>query len=139
MNYSICRYVCVNVYIYIYIYITCVYIYIYILPLSSSLLLALLLSLSLSSSLSLCLSSCVYIYIYICWEERFYIPPPPGSDFGDCDCTRIDTKASIYHPLWVVVVVYRIGLPNINNPGLGGSVGTQHGRFFQLIVLTIIH
>ena len=33
------------------------------------------------------------------WEERFYTPPPPGSDFWDCDC-----------PLWVMVV-YGIGLP----------------------------
>ena len=31
-------------------------------------------------------------------------------NFGDCDCTRIEAKASIHHPLWVVVV-YRIGLP----------------------------
>ena len=39
------------------------------------------------------------------WEERFYTPPPPGSGFSDCDCARIETKASIHPPLWVVVVV----------------------------------
>ena len=43
-------------------------------------------------------------------EERFYTPPPPGSDFRDCSCARIETKTSIHHPLWVVVV-YRIALP----------------------------
>ena len=49
-------------------------------------------------------------------EERFYTPPP-GCGFWDCDCTMIETKASIHHPLWVVmvVVVYRIGLPNTLN------------------------
>ena len=51
------------------------------------------------------------------WEEIFYTPPPPGRDFWDCDCTRIETEASIHHPLWVVVVVvvvvvYRFGLPS---------------------------
>ena len=46
------------------------------------------------------------------WEERFYTPPPPGSNFRDCKCDRSKTKASIHHPLWVVVVVYIIALPN---------------------------
>ena len=33
------------------------------------------------------------------WEERFYTPsPPPGSDFRDCKCARIETTASIHHP-----------------------------------------
>ena len=40
---------------------------------------------------------CVYIYIYI--YIYMYMPR---------DCTRIETKASIHLPLWVVV--YRIGL-----------------------------
>ena len=44
------------------------------------------------------------------WEERFYTPPPPGSNFRDCKCDRFKTKASIHHPLWVVVV-YIIALP----------------------------
>ena len=51
-------------------------------------------------------------------KERFYTPPPPGSCFRDCDCTIIETKASIHHLLWVMVlvvvvavVVYRFGLP----------------------------
>ena len=48
------------------------------------------------------------------WEERFYTPPPPGNNLRDCKCARIETKVSIHHPLWVVVV-YRIGLPNIIN------------------------
>ena len=43
--------------------------------------------------------------------KRFSTPPPPGSNFKDCQCARIETKASIHHPLWVVVVVYRIGNP----------------------------
>ena len=34
-------------------------------------------------------------------------------------CTRIETKASIHHPLWVVVVVYRVGLPKKLFYGLG--------------------
>ena len=29
----------------------------------------------------------------------------------DCNCARIETKASIHHPLWVVAV-FRIGFPN---------------------------
>ena len=46
------------------------------------------------------------------WDVIFYTPPPPGSDCRDCDCTRIETKATIPHLLWVVVVVvYRIGPP----------------------------
>ena len=47
------------------------------------------------------------------WEERFYYtPPPPGNHLRDCNCARIETKASIHHPLWVVVVVvYKIVLP----------------------------
>ena len=44
------------------------------------------------------------------WEDRFYTPPPPERESWDCNCARIETKASIHHPLWVVVV-YRIGLP----------------------------
>ena len=43
--------------------------------------------------------------------ERFYTPPSPGSDLWDCSCARIETEASIQRPLWVVVVVYRIGFP----------------------------
>ena len=45
-------------------------------------------------------------------EERFYTPPPPppGNDFWDCRCAIIQTKASIHHPLWVVVT-YKIALP----------------------------
>ena len=46
------------------------------------------------------------------WEEIFYTPPPPGSSSWDCKCARTATKASIHHPLWVGVVVCRIGLPN---------------------------
>ena len=81
---------------------------------------------------------CVYIYIYtythtyisvsFCercdevvdalhedvWEGTVYTPPPPGSDFRDCDCARIETKASIHHPLWLVVVS-RIGFPKCAN------------------------
>ena len=50
------------------------------------------------------------------WEERFYKPPPHGSNFRDCECARTETKASIHHPLWVVVVVvYKIALPTISN------------------------
>ena len=42
-------------------------------------------------------------------EERFYAPPPPGNNFWDCKCARIETTASIHHPLWVVVMlVYKI-------------------------------
>ena len=44
------------------------------------------------------------------WEERFHAPPPPGSNFRDCKCARIEAKASVHHPLWVVVV-YEIDLP----------------------------
>ena len=33
------------------------------------------------------------------------------SDFWDCGCARIETKASIHHPLWVVVA-YNIGFPS---------------------------
>ena len=33
------------------------------------------------------------------WEERFYTPPPPGGDFRDCKCARIETKASIHSSL----------------------------------------
>ena len=64
----------------------------------------------------------VYTYIYIydnlgtgceVRKERFYTPPPPGSNFRDCKRVGIETKAYIHHPLWVVVVVVRrIGLPN---------------------------
>ena len=32
------------------------------------------------------------------WEEGFYTPPPPGSNFWDCKCARIETRASIHHP-----------------------------------------
>ena len=46
------------------------------------------------------------------WEERFYARPPPGSNFRDCKCARIETKASIHHPLWVVMVVYKIVIHN---------------------------
>ena len=42
---------------------------------------------------------------YFEWRERFYTPPPPGSDFQGCDCTRTETQASLHHPLWVLVVV----------------------------------
>ena len=62
------------------------------------------------------------------WEERFCTPPPPGGNFGDRECARIETKASIHHPLWVVVVVvvvYRIDLPN-DALQLGG--GEPSGR-----------
>ena len=52
------------------------------------------------------------------WEERFYTPPPLGSDFRDCKCARIETTTSIHHPIWVVVVVYCIGLPNYTMPVL---------------------
>ena len=45
------------------------------------------------------------------WEERFYTPPPPGNHFRDCKCARIETEASIHHPLLAVVLVYRIDLP----------------------------
>ena len=45
------------------------------------------------------------------WEDRFYTPPPPGSDFWDCKCARMETTTSAHHPLWVVVV-YRIGFAN---------------------------
>ena len=48
------------------------------------------------------------------WEDRFYTPPPER-EFWDCDCARIETKASIHQPLWVVVV-YRIGLPSFRIP-----------------------
>ena len=68
----------------------------------------------------------------VTWEERFCTPSPPGSDFWDCDCTGIETKASVHHPLWVMLVVvvllvvvmlvvYRCGLPSCSsfgrNPG----------------------
>ena len=56
----------------------------------------------------------MYITIIPIWEERFYTPPPPGNNLRDCKCARFETKASIHHPLWVVVV-YRIGLPTISN------------------------
>ena len=46
-----------------------------------------------------------------CWEDRFYTPPPPGRDFWDSKCARIETNTFIHHPLWVVVVVYKIVLP----------------------------
>ena len=46
------------------------------------------------------------------WENWFYTQPHPESDFWDCDCAIFETKASIHQPLWVVVVVYRIGFPN---------------------------
>ena len=49
------------------------------------------------------------VRFFTLWEERFYTPPPE-SDFWDCDCTIIETKASVHHPLRVVVV-YTIGLP----------------------------
>ena len=46
-------------------------------------------------------------------RERFCSPPPPGSNFRDCKCARIETTTSIRHPLWavVVVVMYKIALP----------------------------
>ena len=44
------------------------------------------------------------------WEERFYIPSPPGSDFRDCKCARIETRNYIDHPLWVVVVVVGVAV-----------------------------
>ena len=37
---------------------------------------------------------------------------PPGSSFRDCTCARIENQASIHHLLWVVVVC-KIGLPNV--------------------------
>ena len=36
--------------------------------------------------------------VILTWEERFYIPPPPGSNFRDYKCARIETKASVHHP-----------------------------------------
>ena len=32
-------------------------------------------------------------------RDRFYTPPPPGSNLRDCKCARIETKASIHNPL----------------------------------------
>ena len=43
-------------------------------------------------------------------EYWFYTPPPPGSNFRDCKCARIEPTASVHHPLWVV---HRISLPKI--------------------------
>ena len=37
------------------------------------------------------------------WKERFHTQPPPGSNFSDCKCARIETKAYIHHPLWVAM------------------------------------
>ena len=34
----------------------------------------------------------------VSWEDRFYTPPPPGGNFWDCDCARIETTASIHQP-----------------------------------------
>ena len=65
------------------------------------------------------------------WEERFYTPPPPGNEFRDCDCARIETKASIHHPLGVVlrvvvVVVYRFSLLRSTSVPRGLSLGSFH-------------
>ena len=110
-------YVCM--YVYIYIYINVFYIYIYT-------------HRGLESPEVLRISSMSMAHLGR--EILYYTPPPPGSDFTDCKCARIETKASIHYPLWVVVVVvvvavvvvalvvvvlavvavvvYRIGLPN---------------------------
>ena len=46
------------------------------------------------------------------WEEIFYTPSPLGINFKDCECVRIDTTTSIHHLHWVVVVVYKMVIPN---------------------------
>ena len=43
-------------------------------------------------------------------EERFYTPQPPGSNFRGCKYARIETKASIHQPLWVVVCIESVFL-----------------------------
>ena len=54
---------------------------------------------------------CCFVVLICRWEERFCTPPPSGGNFRDRKCPRIETKACIHHPLWVVVV-HRIGLPS---------------------------
>ena len=73
------------------------------------------------------------------WEERVYTPLPPGNNFWDCKCARIETKASVHHPIWVVVVVgvvvgvvvYKIVLPN-------GSINDVGRNDFMLLLLLLI-
>ena len=40
----------------------------------------------------------------ICTPE-FHTPPPPGSDFSDCECARIETKASITC-IYIYIYIY---------------------------------
>ena len=35
----------------------------------------------------------VSVLLGVAWAERFYTPPPPGSNFRACQCARIETKA----------------------------------------------
>ena len=44
------------------------------------------------------------------WEERFYTPPPPGSDFWDCDCVELRQKPLCTTPSgwwWRIESVFR--------------------------------
>ena len=77
---QICNiYIYICIYIYKYVYI-CVYIYIH-----------------------KCICVCVCIYIYTCIYVRHH--HLLEAIFRVCNSARIETKASRYHPLWVVVVV----------------------------------
>ena len=73
------------------------------------------------------------------WEERFYTPPPPGSNFRDCKGARVEAKASIHHPLWmvVVVVVYYIALPN--SPLLAQPIMRRTVIIMIIIIIVVIH
>ena len=99
---------CLSIHIYIYIYVyqltyTCVYIYIYTyIYIYISIRRSALQTCVVNLLSKRCIVRCAFRGRY--WEERFQTPPPPGSNFGDYKCARIETKASIHHPLWAVVV-----------------------------------
>ena len=76
------------------------------------------------------------MHVYV---DRFYTPTPPEREFRDCDCARIETKASIHHPLWVVVV-YRIGLPKepqVRAGRQGGDAYHDDCHYYELIMIII--
>ena len=70
------------------------------------------------------------------WEERFCTPRPPGGNFSDCDCARIEAKASIHHPLfWVVVVVVVVGVYGIGLPTMAAGVRERSAPIVQALAL----
>ena len=107
----VCMYVCICVYTYMYTSLSLsIYIYIYTHMGRTRARWSVCMLVKLSDATLFIDSTIFWILDMSRVHCIFYTPPPPGSDFRDCEGICIETEASIHHTLWVVVV-YKVDLP----------------------------